>query len=233
MKEEQIKQAFSKVKQDISFLSEEISNIKTETQEIKTLIKGLHEELNNQKLHEIAQNQTSTLRHITSTDPATSTVPQEIEGLNSPNLGISIGNQGASTDRQTLRQTDRQQENEGISPVSSIESNIQKASDILDSLDQLKKEIRLKFKRITAQEMSVFSTIYLLEEQNKQPTTYRETALKLGLSESSIRDYVQRMINKGIPVKKQRVNNRQILLSISKELKKIATLSTIIKLRAL
>tara|TARA_Y100000310_G_scaffold344820_1_gene459755 strand:+ start:3332 stop:4039 length:708 start_codon:yes stop_codon:yes gene_type:complete len=235
MEEEQIKSAFTKVKQDMDFLTNEITQIKQEIKEIKQFLDDFS---------------TSTLRHITSTDPATSTqtstVPYEIQGLSSPNLRSSIGNEGASTDRQTLRQTDRHIENEGISPNilnnpnnpnispnNSIESDILKATDILDSLDQLKKDIRFKFKRITNQEMAVFSTIYQLEEQNKQPTTYKETALKLGLSESSIRDYVQRMINKGIPIKKQRVNNRQILLSISEELKRIATLPTIIQLRAL
>ena len=222
MNEEQIRSAFARAKQDIEFLKTEIIKINQEMHEIKQFLNDFVD---------------STLRHINSTYSATSTdtstVPQEIEGLNSPNLSSSIGNEGVSTDRQTLRQTDNYIENKGISPISSIDSDIQKATDILDSLDQIKKEIRLKFKKITNQEMAVFSTIYQLEEQNKQPTTYRETALKLGLSESSIRDYVQRMINKGIPIKKQKINNRKIILSISNELKRIATLNTIIQLREL
>jgi len=225
MNEEQIKLAFIRAKQDIDFLGNEITQIKKEIHEIK------------QFLNDFAD---STVRQINSTHSATSTdtstVPQEIGGLKYPNLSTSTGNEGASTDRQTIRQTDNYTENQGISPNlahSSMDSDIQKASDILDSLDQLKKEIRLKFKRITNQEMAVFSTIYQLEEQNKQPTNYRETALKLGLSESSIRDYVQRMMNKGIPIKKQKINNRKIILSISTELKRIATLNTIIQLRGL
>ena len=80
--------------------------------------------------------------------------------------------------------------------------------------------------------MLVFSTIYQLEEQNIEPN-YKGLALKLGLSESSIRDYVQRMINKGIPIKKHKINNKKLVLSISSDLKKIASLSTIIKLREL
>jgi len=244
MKEEQIRAAFAKAKQDINALENEISNLKSDTYQIKMMLRELLDLQNTQKLHEINRNtlsniptNTSTLRHINTTHPATSTdtstVPQEIEGLNYPNLSISTGNEGVSTDRQTLRQTDNLPENQGFSPISNIESDIQKASDILDSLDQLKKEIRLKFKRITNQEMAVFSTIYQLEEQNKQPTTYKETAHKLGLSQSSIRDYVQRMINKGIPIKKQKINNRTILLSISSDLKRIATLNTIMQLRGL
>ena len=118
------------------------------------------------------------------------------------------------------------------SPIN-IEENIQKASEILDSLDQIKKEISMKFKKLTTQEMAVFSTIYQLEEQNPELANYKDIALKLGLSQSSIRDYVQRMINKGIPVKKQKIDNKKLLISVSKELRKIASLNTIIKLREL
>jgi predicted transcriptional regulator len=81
--------------------------------------------------------------------------------------------------------------------------------------------------------MAVFSTIYQLEEQDSSKTTYKQIANNLHLSESSIRDYVQRMINKGIPIKKQKINNRKVILSIPNTLKKIATLSTIIQLRDL
>ncbi len=233
MKKEQLKEAFAKVRQDIDFLAEEIYELKQEILEIKQFL---------------ADFQTSTLRHKTSTHPATSTqtstVPQEVEGLKPPNLGISIGNQGASTDRQTDRQTDNSTHNlSGIPEIPlkitkpikevNIEKNIQEASEILDSLDRLKKEIRLKFKRVTPQEMAVFSAIYQLEEQDPNNTSYKQISLILKLSESSIRDYVQRMINKGIPIKKHKIANKKIILSISSELKKIATLSNIIQLREL
>jgi len=245
---EKIRFAFSKVKEDMSFLGNEIHNLKNEIIEIKDLLKAVHKELNYQKLQEINQNHqvkpstdrqtdTSTLRHEDSTDPTTSThtstVRQEIEGLKSPNLSVSIGNEGVSTDRQTDTSTDISTHKFSKIEEPNLESNIQKASEILDSLDGLKKEIRLKFKRVTEQEMAVFSTIYQLEEQDPKNTTYKQLALRLNLSESSIRDYVQRMISKGIPVKKQKINNKKITLSISPELKKIATLSTIIQLRGL
>ena len=230
MKKEQLKEAFVKVKQDIDSLADEIYQLKQEIIEIKQIL-GI--------------SSSSTVRQITSTYPATSTqtstVPQEVGGLRTPNLGISIGNQGASTDRQTDRQTDTSTHNLGEIPLKSIESNkeenieknIQEASEILDSLDRLKKEIRLKFKRITPQEMVVFSTIYQLEEQDPENTSYKQLSMILKLSESSVRDYVQRMINKGIPIKKHKIANKKIILSISSELKKIATLSTIIQLREL
>ncbi len=230
MDQEKLKEAFAKVKQDIDFLTDEIYQIKQGINEIKQILGISH---------------SSTVRQINSTYPVTSTqtstVPQEVEGLRTPNLGISIGNQGASTDRQTDRQTDTSTHNLGEIPLKSIESNkevnieknIQEASEILDSLDRLKKEIRLKFKRITPQEMVVFSAIYQLEEQDPEKTSYKQLSTILKLSESSVRDYVQRMINKGIPIKKHKIANKKIILSISSELKKIATLSTIIQLREL
>jgi len=85
---------------------------------------------------------------------------------------------------------------------------------------------------LTDHEMLVFSTIYLLEEENLQPD-YRKIAEKLSLTESSIRDYVIKLINKGIPIQKEKQNNKKILLKISPELKKITPLSSIITLREL
>lgn len=220
MKEEQLKEAFINVKQDIDFLADEIYQLKQEIEEIKQFLENF---------------QTSTLQQINSTHPVTSTqtstVPREIGGLITPNLDISMRNQGASTDRQTDTSTDTSTHNYTKKPQKSIEFNIQEVSEILESLDNLKKEIRRKFKRVTPQEMAVFSAIYQLEEQNPELSTYKQISIKLGLSESSIRDYVQRLINKGISIKKRKINNKKLILSISSELKKIAPLSTIIKLR--
>jgi len=80
--------------------------------------------------------------------------------------------------------------------------------------------------------MLVFSTIYQLEEE-KGAADYKSLSSKLKLSESSIRDYVQRIIKKGISVEKKRINNKVIHLFIDPGLKKIAPLSTILTLRDL
>ncbi|MFA5258949.1 MAG: hypothetical protein WC979_03465 [Candidatus Pacearchaeota archaeon] len=256
MEKEQIKLAFSKVKQDMLILENEVSALRLEVSELNSLIRTLSEELTHQRLQEIAYptDTNSVLSSITPTDSQTiqqinptldsyptdsQTVPQEIEGLKTHYFDTSTGNRGVPTDRQTVRQTDQQTENKVFLPYSeasnstSIEANIQEASEILNSLDRLKKEIRLKFKNLTSQEMLVFSTIYQLEENDPQNNTYNHIAFILHLSESSIRDYVQKMIKKGIPIKKNKINNRKILLFISQDLKKIATLPTIIKLREL
>ncbi len=158
----------------------------------------------------------------------------------------SNGNEGVPTDKPTDRQTNQQTEHlkiktnyldeESIHPkedkimIQSKLNNLTRASEILSSLDSLKKEIRLKFKRLTNQEMLIFSTIYQLEEE-RNLVDYPLIAETLALSESSVRDYTQKIIGKGIPIEKEKVNNKKILLTISKDLKKIASLDTILQLR--
>jgi len=78
----------------------------------------------------------------------------------------------------------------------------------------------------------VFSTIYQLEEEAVL-IDYKSLSKKLNLTESSIRDYVGRLIKKGIPVEKTKINNKMIRLSISEKLKKIAPLPVIFQLREL
>jgi DNA-binding MarR family transcriptional regulator len=219
MDKENIKLAFSRVKEDILFLTNELTNLKYELKEIKILLNSF---IDRQTDQQTDQQVYSTQSNIPTHNP---TVPQEIGGLKTPNIGFSIGNEGVPTDRQTDQQTGFHKEN--------LEINLKKTQEVLDSLDTLKKEIRQKFKHLTPQEMAVFSSIYQFEEQNPENTTYKQIANKLKLSESSIRDYVLKIIDKGIPIKKEKIDNKKILLSISPELKKLAALSTIIQLREL
>ena len=62
---------------------------------------------------------------------------------------------------------------------------------------------------------------------------YKTLSKRLNLTESSIRDYIGKLIKKGIPVEKIKLNNKNIQLSISPNLKKIASLSTILQLRGI
>ena len=97
MKEEKIKQAFLRAKQDISFLKNEIDQLRLEINELKQLIQHQNYENKpnfNQK-HTSTDNFNNQTLSATSTD--TSTVPQEIEGLRSPNLSISTGNEGVES----------------------------------------------------------------------------------------------------------------------------------------
>ena len=230
MENDSLKIAFSRVKEDMLYLTNELNNVRYEVEELKSVILSLTEELSRKNTFP-TQNQT--IQHINKTDSNNPTdnptVPVEIGGLKSQNTISSIGNEGVPTNRQTDQQTNQQTQFQR----ENIEENLKKASNIISSLDHLKKEIRQKFKQLTPQEMTVFSSIYQKEEESPDNVTYKEIAKSLNLSESSIRDYVLKITDKGIPIKKQKIGNKKILLSISSDLKKIATLATILQLREL
>lgn len=254
-----IKEAFAKVKTDIFTIGKEVQDLKSQIFEIKSILSNLNNvidklnleifELNLKKESITTDIPTDNVEKPTNIVNQTDipTVPQEIKGLKYQNLDISTGNKGVPTDKQTYKQTDNnsqffddklslanyseERSPPNLIPNKSITQHIDDASMILDSLDNLKKEIRLKFKQITNQEMLVFTTIYQLNEQFPEGVEYRQIASLLKLSESSIRDYTQKLISKGIPVDKVKLNNKKILLKISSKLKSIAPLQTLIKLR--
>jgi DNA-binding MarR family transcriptional regulator len=221
---DEVRKAFQNVRIDIENLQREIEFLKQEIGEMKENLVEICE-----IIKKISENRAST-QQIQKSAPSThpSTLQHTLEALKPQNMAISTGNQGVPTDRQTDRQTDKYSQ---FLPEKQ-ENSIDDAAKILDSLDSIKKELRLKFKRLTDQEILVFSILYQLEEETGF-TDYKTIAQKLNLTESSIRDYIGRIIKKGIPVEKKRINNKNIRLTLSKNLKKIATLSTILQLRDL
>jgi len=234
-----VKEAFERVKNDIFALNNEFSTIRNDIFELKSVISGMNlklETLEKEILKSQSKNSLPTHPQIIPTHLVIPTdiptVPMETGGLKYQNFDISNGNRGVPTDRQTNQQTGIPTQNFLKNEEKTVDETINKASELLSSLDSVKKEIRRKFRNITQQEMLIFSTIYQLEDQSVE-ADYRFIAQKLGLSESSIRDYVKKLISKGIPVVKNKVNNKKILLGISQNLKKIAPLQTIIKLREL
>jgi hypothetical protein len=253
LNERGIKESFEHVKNDISSLNNEVIALRNDISSLKQLFLSFEAELNSIKLHQIHNDSSEkfdskpTQTHKNSTDISNPTdnptVPHEIWGLNYPKTDSSTRNWGVPTNQQTNKQTDistdliwnKHRENtlKFHESSKSLKQHILDAAEILNSLDNLRKEVRIKFKSITNQEMLVFSTIYELEQIYPGGIEYEQIALKLKLSSSSIRDYVQKLINKGVPILKKKVNNKKILLKISDELKKIATLDTIIKLREL
>lgn len=218
-----IKEAFARIKEDILSLNNEISSLKQQISDLKQQI----------------SNQTIPTQNILNLPPnlsiptQNSTHQHTLEPIKPLNLDISTGNSGVPTDKPTDRQTNQQTDKNLYFNDFSANNDFEKVSEMLNSLDSIKKEIRLKFKRLTPQEMSVFTELYSLEEQNIDEITYKIIAQNLKLSESSIRDYITKLVNKGIPILKIRQNNKKIVLKISSDLQKIATLSTILRLREL
>lgn len=242
----QIKEAFSKVRQDMDSLKNEIFYLKEGLKETRQSLIELCELVKkiSEKQKESLLRSKESLEEIPTQLPQNQAVPTDIpthptlfKPLKDQNLHISIGNEGVPTDKQTDKPTNQQTDKSSYNLTfpqlrEGPKNSFIDAIKILDSLDNLKKEIRLKFKRLTDQEMVVFSTLYQLEEEEGY-TDYKSLALKLKLTESSIRDYIGRLIKKGIPVEKIKVNNKNIQLIVSPNLKKIASLSTIIQLREL
>lgn len=218
-----VKDAFRKVRQDIESLRQDLNLLVDEIIILKEAIKTLSTSPVPLIGEERFQHNSNNFNQLsnTSTDNPTHNYP--FKPLKPNFLDISIGNHGVPTDKQTNRQ-------QTIQHIKHTKTPIEDAVEILNSLDNVKKEIRFKFKRLTEQEWLVFSTLYQLEEEFGF-ADYRTISGKLGLTESSIRDYIGRLIKKGIPVEKNKLNNKNIRLFISENLKKIAPLTTIMNLR--
>jgi len=219
-----VKEAFQRIKEEMQSLKIEISSLRNEIGFLKESLNISH---NPTHLNPFTSTPTDKLADLP-------TVPQEMKGLKEPNLLVSTGNEGVPTDKSTNSQTNRQTDFlSGFMRENTQKLNLEDIQETLNTLDNLRKELRLKFKRLTPQEMLIFSAIYSLETKGIEEITYKTLANNLNLSESSIRDYVIKLTSKGIPIVKRRVNNKQIALQISENLQKIASLSTIIKLREL
>jgi len=225
---DQIKNAFQKVKQDMDSMKKEIDILKQFLSENKEKLSEIDKTIKEIQYNLLKYGHNGVINTPTN-NPLNSTYPthfptddSSFKPLKGQNKGISIGNEGVPTDRQTDQQTDQQTE----------KTYFGNALEILNSLDNIKKEIRNKFKRITDQEFLVFSTIYQMAEETDY-VDYKSLSQRLNLTESSIRDYVGKLIKKGIPVEKTKINNKMIQLSISEKLKKIAPLPVIFQLREL
>lgn len=219
-----IKEAFSKIKDEISSLREDISSLKHSISAINQTTESLKNQTNTIKNQLKEQPQTDQQTHIQTHNP-------DVQALYTKNSLSSIGNKGVPTDRQTLSQTDQQTDNTSDLHIKDPIREFREANEILSTLDSIKKEIRLKFKGLTKQEMTVFATLYSLDDQESSEITYKTLAKTLTLSESSIRDYINKLLLKGIPINKIKMNNKTVYLSISDDLKGIATLETILQLR--
>ncbi|HVY01288.1 MAG TPA: hypothetical protein VHA12_00800 [Candidatus Nanoarchaeia archaeon] len=198
-----IKEAFTKVRQDISDLKTSISFLMQEIEDIKRT-------LNEQKNTTIKPILTSQISEIP-TNQQTDSDKVALYGLKSPNTQFSSGNRGVPTNRQTNQQTDQQ-------IPSTLASTVQ-------AVDSLKLSLKNTFLSLTKQEREVFLMLYDLEERGFT-VDYPLLAQKLNLTESSIRDYVLKMIRKGVPIQKLKENNKKVFLSVAPELKKMANLAS-------
>ncbi len=243
----------SSLKRDLAAMNQEMAKISQILSQLSDITENLSKNQekqyqNQEKAERTAEKQVPTNQQINPTNlEYNQTVPTHLPAYfpysAKEKQAFSTGNEGVPTNRQTDQQTDNTslksqflsqiQQNQLKTTKIPLKNPIEDAARALDSLDSLKKEIRLKFKQLTDQEILIFSTLYQMEEENQSGIDYKTLALKLNLTESSIRDYIGRLLQKGIPVEKQRINNKKILLSVSQSLKRVASLQTILQLRDL
>jgi len=198
-------------------------------EEIKEVLKYLFVEINSiknelfllkQDLSFLKGNSPTNSSSIPTKPILTSTSILPFKPLNPKILSISTGNKGVPTDRQTNQQTDK------TSFFMRNSDTFSQAENLIDNLSFIKGEIRNLFKRLTNQEFIVLLTIFEIKEKNLS-CDYKILSEKLNLSESSIRDYVGKIIKKGIPIEKTKVNNKTILLSLSSSFQKLIPFSTL------
>lgn len=232
-----LKEAFTKVKQDMQALQHQIDQIH---QKLDNINRTLFRQTDRQ------QNQTNL---DTSTDISTHEMPLESSYLQYQQ--ISTGNEGVSTDRQTIRQTDKRSNYEQNLDKNQIEKNqnsqekqqkfaqsieknqqnpYNKATEAIRVLETIQRNIVTQIGNVTPQEFAVLTHIYQHNLQ-ETPVDYRRLAQEFGLSESSIRDHVKGLITKGIPIEKMKHNNKKITLKLAENLTKVASLDALLTLR--
>ena len=118
----------------------------------------------------------------------------------------STGNEGVFN-KQTNQQTNKQLNKQTI---------IQQS----DTLSRLNEDIEAHFNTLTKQEFLVFLSLYQLEEE-LGPVKFSDLSQYLKLSESSIRGYINRLIQKGSPILRKRINNKVINLSLSPDFRNL------------
>ena len=121
------------------------------------------------------------------------------------NEEISIGNEGVlnkQTNKQTVKQTNKQ-------------LNKQTIIDQTGEISKFQLNIEEYFRTLTKQELLVFLTIYQLEEELNRKIKFSDISSRLKLSESCIRGYIKRLLQKGMPLIRTKINNKIVLISLS------------------
>jgi len=87
-----------------------------------------------------------------------------------------------------------------------------------------------KFRSLTDMEFSVFMAIYHIEEELGK-VTYKDIANKFNLTEATARNHITNLMNKGIPIDKERLFNKKTLLYVRKDFRELNMASRLLELR--
>jgi len=131
-------------------------------------------------------------------------------------FNVSTGNEGVSLNAQRRATTlDAAQSKDMDNPT----------------LKKLKDSVEEMFVLLSDRDFSIFVAIYQLEEKLRREINYDDITLRLKIDEGRIRNIVNKLIRRGIPIQKSRYLNGKVSLSIKKELKDAVLMDKLIKLR--
>jgi len=214
--DDKIKASFEKVKKDIDFLTEQIIILRRELQEIKDIKTNFTDKssIGNEGVPTDRQTDTPTSNRFSAL----------IDDRFSPSFETP-------THIPTQTPTDTQQSNTKVQQTNTnSNTSAQSLTSMTELVNTLKNDLKTRFKLLTKQEFHIFSMLFTVDKTQKS-VTYRDLAGKLSLSESSIRDYIQKIIKKGVPIEKERLNNKVTILKIPEEIRHLATLESLLRLR--
>ena len=226
-----VKISFEKLREEVWELRKELIFLKQELNELKSE----RSSLNPQKVQQTLQIKTNLISSGNRGVPADrQTDTQTFDTPSFPVEDKPSTDFDTSTHNQTQTSTHRQQIPQKLRHFdTSLDTKIQKTPQIEDLthlMEALKTDLKQKFKELTKQEFYIFSVLFTLDKTEKN-VTYNNLATQTSLTSSSIRDYIQRIIQKGIPIIKEKLNNKLTVLKIPSELRNLATLDNLMRLR--
>jgi hypothetical protein len=214
--DEKIRASFEKVRKDIDFLTEQIITLRRELEEIKRIKTNFRQESStgNEGVPADRQTDTQTYNRFSSF----------VDETFSPAYCIP-------TDNPTQNPTDVQQTDTKLQQTNTYSNtSFQNAKELTELVNTLKNDLKSKFRSLTKQEFHIFTMLFTVDKSQKS-VTYKDLEVKLSLSESSIRDYIQKIIKKGIPIEKEKINNKVTVLRIPEEIRHISTLDNLLRIR--
>ncbi len=131
----------------------------------------------------------------------------------------STGNKGVINDHQRSTVNDQQS-----TTINERQQNIPKKT-----LQALERDFEKQFKTLTDREFSVFMAILDLEKQGE--VNYSLLANHLNLTEPTVRGVANRLMAKGLPLKKERHFNRKTSLLVKEDFHDLNLLNKLIRLR--
>ncbi|MBM3230565.1 hypothetical protein FJZ22_02845 [Candidatus Pacearchaeota archaeon] len=213
-----IKEAFNKVKQDIATLQHEMQQTNQQLNQINERIATLSQQI-------------PLIQQTTTAQIPTDLYQKEV--LTEQYKQVSTGNEGVPTNQQINKPTNQYTGNEGVftqeqNPTQE-KKDLTELESIVSSYQEVQKKLKHQIKTLTKQEFTVYATIYQLQLEGNT-VDYPLLAQRVHLSEISAREYVLKLLKKGVPLVKTKQNNKKIILSIPLAMTQSASLPALVAL---